>query len=135
MKELVSLTLPGRLENLARFSGAVVDAARDFGVAEPRLAAVELALEETLVNIFTHAFPDGDGEVTVTCTGDAQQPFEIRIEDEGPPFDLLQQERPDTTAGIDDRQPGGLGIHLIRQMMQEVMYRREAGKNIIVLIP
>jgi len=135
MAEPASLTLAARLDNLAAFSAAVVAAARLHGLEESRLGAIELALEEALVNIFSHAFPEGDGEVTVTCMADENSRFVIRIEDDGPPFDLLAREAPDVTASLDERTPGGLGIHLIRQVMDTVTYARQHGRNVLTLIP
>jgi anti-sigma B factor antagonist len=57
----------------------------------------------------------------------------VTITDNGPPFDPLAYADPDTALSVEDRQIGGLGIHLVRQMMDEVSYRYRDGRNVVVL--
>jgi serine/threonine-protein kinase RsbW len=97
----------------------------------PRAEAVafELALEEVFINVVTHGSPADrsprvdvslaivDGELTLT------------VEDEGPPFDPLSLEAPDTTASLEERRVGGLGVFLMRQMMDRVRYQRLGARN------
>jgi anti-sigma regulatory factor (Ser/Thr protein kinase) len=59
---------------------------------------------------------------------------EVQIEDAAPPFDPLSLPEPDLTVDLEERQVGGLGIFLIRQVMDEIVYRHENGKNILVLV-
>jgi serine/threonine-protein kinase RsbW len=59
----------------------------------------------------------------------AADAIELVVEDGGPAFDPLQQATPDLEAALDDRPVGGLGIHLVRQMMDEVAYQRTGQRN------
>jgi anti-anti-sigma factor len=58
----------------------------------------------------------------------------VTITDDGPPFDPLAYADPDTELSVEEREIGGLGIHLVRQMMDEVSYRYEGDRNIVVLV-
>lgn len=88
-----------------------------------------LVLDEVLTNVITHAFPDGCAHeiaVQVDCRGGA---LTAAVRDDGAPFDPLSQPPPDVRAPVEDRKVGGLGIHLVRSLMDDVAYRREGGRN------
>ena len=89
----------------------------------------ELALEEIFVNIVSYATdPAHPGLVTLTLNSDATT-VQMTISDDSTPFDPLSRDAPDTTLDLDSRGIGGLGIHLIRTMMDEVSYRLSDGQN------
>jgi anti-sigma regulatory factor (Ser/Thr protein kinase) len=90
--------------------------------------------DEALVNIYHHAYPDADGEVMLTCTVNTQQRCIMEIVDHGVPFDMLSRPEPDLTSDLAHRQGGGLGVFLIRKVMDEVTYRQESGQNILRLV-
>ena len=90
---------------------------------------VELGLEEIFVNSVTHGRAGTDGlPVTVAIRLDGDR-LELMVEDHGPPFDPLTQPRPDTSVHLDGRPEGGLGIHLVRTMLDDVRYERVDGHN------
>lgn len=135
MQILSQITLPAILENLPELMQSVSRCAKDRGLAEDKVIQIEIALEEALVNIIKYAYPDRVGDVKVICMIDDVGILIIEIEDAGPPFDLLSVEPPDLAGGISERKIGGLGIHLIRNMIRDVSYLRKDGKNILRLIP
>lgn len=132
MKVLLSLRLPARLENLQRFLTSVSDCAKTEGLDQKRLREIELALEEILVNIFNYAYPGTPGDVEVNCKAQTGQ-FIIEVMDAGIPFDATSLPVPDLTADLEERKVGGLGIFLVKKMVDEVNYRREEGRNILTL--
>ena len=88
---------------------------------------MNLALEELGVNIINYSGATGDIEISLAADGDS---VTVEISDDGRPFNpLLDQEAPDVSAPLGDRPIGGLGIHLVRSMMDEMRYSREDGKN------
>jgi anti-anti-sigma factor len=92
-----------------------------------------VALDELVYNPIVYGFAgrgDGEGSVQVELDGEVVR---VTITDNGPPFDPLAYADPDTALSVEDRQIGGLGIHLVRQMMDEVSYRYRDGRNIVVL--
>ncbi len=129
-----SKTLEAQLGNLVFFQDFISRCAQEYGMAVERIQKVQVASEEALVNIFSHAYPEGEtGAVTVTCSLENRTDFRIVFEDTGRPFDLLAREDPDTDLSLNQREIGGLGIYFIKQMMDSVSYCRKAGRNILSL--
>lgn len=88
---------------------------------------MNLVLEELGVNIVNYSGATGDIEISLASD---EERVTVEISDDGRPFNpLLDQETPDISAPLGDRPVGGLGIHLVRTMMDEMQYSREDGKN------
>ena len=94
---------------------------------------MNLALEEAVVNVMNYAYPEGTiGDILIeAATTETQLVFTIK--DSGTPFDPTQVEDPDTTLSIEDRPIGGLGIFLVKQLMDSVTYNYTDGFNILTL--
>ncbi len=114
-----------------------LDAAQDFvarcyasaHLPSTLLARVALAVEEVFVNIAYYAYDGQEGKTTIDCwTDDA---FHLRFTDSGIPYDPLGREDPDITLSAEDREIGGLGVFLVKNIMDHVEYRRESGQNIL----
>jgi serine/threonine-protein kinase RsbW len=128
-----SMQVPARIENMALLVQFISGNAGKLGFSGKRIKEIELAAEEALVNIIDYAYPDHLGDIKVTCLQNPKT-FAIEIEDTGIAFDMLSIKDPDISASISDREIGGLGVFLIRKLMDEVHYHRENGKNILNLI-
>lgn len=124
------LRLPAQLASLDRFRGFVDQAARAANVAPEVLLKIELVLEELLVNHVLHAYGSGQGDSEVGCSC-RRGFFCVEVIDDAAPFDPLQQATPDLTLAPGDRPIGGLGIHMVRSLADEIYYRREAGRNVM----
>jgi serine/threonine-protein kinase RsbW len=99
------------------------------GLAAERMGAFELALEEIFLNIVMHGSRPGAAprvEVSLDLGTDL---VTMTVEDDGPEFDPLTLAHPDVTASLADRRVGGLGVHLVRNVMDTVSYARLAGRN------
>ncbi|MBQ7531376.1 MAG: ATP-binding protein [Paludibacteraceae bacterium] len=95
---------------------------------------INLALEEAVSNVMLYAYPEGTaGAVELTATKTAKT-ITFTIEDSGKTFDPTDQAEPDLTLSVEERPIGGLGIHLVRQIMDEIRYERINNKNILTLI-
>ena len=129
-----SLKLLAKVEHLPQWMQCVTDYAQEQGLPAKRIREIELALEEALVNVCQYAYSEETGEVRVTCTVDVQQRFIIEIVDWGRPFDPLSLAAPALTDDLANRQVGGLGVFLIRRLMDDVSYRREGDQNILRMI-
>jgi len=98
---------------------------------------INLALEEAVSNVMLYAYPGTSGQVLVECdlkNEKGGRTFIFTISDKGIPFDPTQQEEPDVTQSAEDRPIGGLGIFLVKQIMDEVSYERKDEKNILTLV-
>lgn len=133
IEPLVSIRLPASIENLPGFLSPVLAFASAHHLDDDRKNDLELALEETLVNIFSYAYPEKPGHVNITCRMTDGR-LVILIEDEGLPFSVVSAAAPDITADVLERKIGGLGIYLIMSLMDDVRYRREGDRNLLELI-
>jgi len=129
---VVSIHLPASIENLPDFIGPVLALASAYHLDEEKKNDLELALEEALVNIFRYAYPEKTGMVDLTCRIEGGRLI-LLIEDEGLPFAIDTTAAADLTADICERRIGGLGIHLIKNLMDDVRYRREGNRNLLEL--
>ncbi len=114
-------------------SQALDEAMRAHGFSEEDILDTQLAVEEAITNVIVHGYAKSPGKIVISIHM-TQGLAEIQIEDNAPPFDPLSIPEPDISVEIDERKIGGLGVFLIRQVMDDIMYRYEDGKNILVLV-
>ena len=121
------------LENAVDFVAAEAEKA---GFDKINLNRIRLACEEIIVNIINYAYPDKTGFMDIVCKDNpARKGLRIEIEDQGIPFNPLMSAPEDTTSlPLEDRAVGGLGIHLVRKVMDELDYRRDNDRNILILV-
>ncbi|MBR4655839.1 MAG: ATP-binding protein [Oscillospiraceae bacterium] len=128
---LTVLALPGNLERVQEFVG---DAAGD-GCSMKLRMQLDLAVEEIFINICSYAYaPDvGDAEIRVRSL---EEPAAVVVvfSDGGVPYNPLEKEDPDVTVLASERQVGGLGIFLTKQVMDELRYEYRDGKNLLTLV-
>ena len=129
-----TLTLKNDVHQVKVLSGFVKNITGRLNLA-PKLAAnVRLAVEEAVVNVMDYAYPVGlEGDICICAKSDGKR-LRFIISDEGAPFDPTKALQVDTTLGVEDRPVGGLGIHLVRQLMDSINYERIDGKNTLTLI-
>jgi anti-sigma regulatory factor (Ser/Thr protein kinase) len=130
---MTTITLPAHIDALPRGLALVVECATAAGFPPQRVMEIELAVEEALANICLYAYPHSSGEVEVRCTHDETRYFSIELIDSGIPCDMLARPAPDFMMDVAQRQIGGLGIPLIRALMDNATYHREGALNILRL--
>ncbi len=92
-----------------------------------------LVLEEILTNIIKYSYDDTlNHEIVVEIEKDAES-LQLRVEDDGRPFDSTGFYNPDIEKDFEDRNIGGMGIHLIRSLMDEMRYEFTQGRNILIV--
>lgn len=130
-----TLSISGRLENLAKIREFVVEAAKSAGFDELDVYAVELAVDEACANIIEHAYGgEGIGDIHCTCLV-TEDGLTILLKDHGKPFDPESVPEPNLHAPIEELQPGGAGLFLMRKMMDEVEFRFDPVKgNVLKLV-
>jgi len=128
------IKLPAKIENLEYLIEFVSDCANKQGIDRKRIIEIEISTEEALVNIFNYAYQNVDGDVAIICKSDENNKFVIEIEDSGVPFNLLSLKEPDTTLDISERNVGGLGIFLMRKLMDDVQYKRKEDRNVLTMV-
>lgn len=125
---------PAGLENLGLMLDFLTEISEKHGVQAKKANQIRLAAEEVLINIINYAYPNDKGNIEIDCTITEGMALKIEISDSGVPFNPLSLPEPDIKAPIEKRKIGGLGVHLIRNIMDEVNYKREHDKNILTLI-
>ena len=121
-----------KMEHLAEFVEEVNRRATEAGLSMTEITRLELCVEEVVVNIINYAYPEDEGSLRMNCSKE-QTNFVITIQDEGIRFNMLEKEAPDVDAVADDREIGGLGVFLVKELMDEVIYSRKNGINTLVL--
>lgn len=96
--------------------------------------SMNVALDELLTNTVTHGLADGAGATITVDVGLQGDRLKVTLTDDGTPFDPIARAVPDTTLSVEDRPIGGLGIHLVRQLVDEVSYDRRDDRNVVVLV-
>jgi serine/threonine-protein kinase RsbW len=129
----ISVRLPIDLREIERLNKLV----RQFGdlheVPSRALYALNLALDEVVTNVVRHGFDDPSGQelqAQVTIRGEDLTTVVI---DPGRAFNPLDVAPPDLNAPLAERALGGLGVHLVRSLMDSVEYRRDNGKNVLTM--
>jgi anti-sigma regulatory factor (Ser/Thr protein kinase) len=104
------------------------------GLPEDVRRSLNVAIDELLANALSHGQTGRDPcSVTVEVELD-QERVTVIVTDDGTPFDPFARAAPDTTLPVEERPIGGLGIHLVGQLMDEVSYQRREGHNVVVLV-
>ena len=134
MSAKLRLTIETKLEEMDRLASAIEDFGQEDNWPPDLTFQVNLALEELWLNVVNHGHDGGFHEVEIELTSE-EEAVTIEITDDGKPFDPLQDAPdPSVNAPLGDRPIGGLGVYLVREMMDEMEYKREDGKNRLTLV-
>jgi len=126
-----------QIRNRADDMSAIVSMVEGFGL-KYRISAtvineINLCLDEVLSNIISYGYPENaEGEITVRL---GYEPGRISAEilDDGTPFDPLQAGPPNLSGTAQTREVGGVGIYFVKQLMDDVAYRRVGNRNTLIL--
>ena len=133
MSEAVTVELKNSLSEIARLAGIIDDFGQRHQIEPQSLYNMKLALDETLTNIISYAYADGGEHRIATRLSLEQGKWTVEVEDDGRPFNPLTASEPDTKQSLEKRPIGGLGIHLVRKLVDELEYRRQQDRNILVM--
>lgn len=113
------------LENVPRAIECVTEWAQKAGFDERALYEIQLAVDEACANVVDHAYQGADpGDIEVSCCLD-DQILTVQVRDWGTGFDLTSVADPDLDAPLEERTLGGLGLFLVRQVMDDVQFRSD----------
>jgi anti-sigma regulatory factor (Ser/Thr protein kinase) len=129
----ITIRLPADVKEIERMNRLV----RKFGelheIPSRTLYAVNLALDEVVSNIVLHGFDAASGQEVVIRIETAGADLQSEVVDGGREFNPLDAQEPDLEASLQDREIGGLGVHLVRNLMDRTEYRREGAKNVLTM--
>lgn len=128
-----SMTVPASVSGIQQVGSEFAAFAKSHGLPADAIWRVQVALDEVLSNVLRHGSAGGRvGPIGVDL--DLEGPsIEIVVTDDAPAFNPLEAPAPDTSVRLDDRPLGGLGIALVRALVDEVTYERRQGRNRLTL--
>jgi len=127
------ITLTSNVPHTEHLGDFVEDFGRRHGLGASLVFELSLALDELVTNISTHGCHVGEPSsiyISLRCEG---AELVAVVEDDGPAFDPCQVPPPDVSCPLEERCIGGLGIHLVRNLMDAMSYEREEGVNRLIL--
>ena len=128
-----SIVLPNNVQATPRLAAFVEEMCEAVGFSPSDTTMINLAVEEAVVNVMKYAYPpDTKGDVTIEAVSNDVR-LKFTIIDSGAPFDPTVQSQVDTTLSAMERPIGGLGIHLVRQIMDSINYERMDNLNVLTL--
>jgi sigma-B regulation protein RsbU (phosphoserine phosphatase) len=128
-----SIVLQNDVRQVKTLNAFVVQVTEQLGIEASLAKQIRLAVEEAVVNVIDYAYPAGQtGDIDVLAMSDGEW-LNFVITDRGVAFDPTEKEKADTTLSAEDRPIGGMGILLVRELMDSINYERTDGKNVLTL--
>jgi serine/threonine-protein kinase RsbW len=135
MHETQTRIFPAQYESLAAIGQFIAAATEQAGFDACTAYQIQLAVDEACSNIIEHAY-GGEGADVIECTYRIRrEEFIVVLRDYGRPFEPETVPKPNLSANIEERPGGGLGLYLIRQIMDEVNFDFESGAgNVLTMV-
>ena len=128
MKELI---IEAKIENLNIVQDFIKSELEAAGCSVKLQKQIKIAAEEIFVNIAFYAYYPATGEAAVRVFVDDR--ITVEFEDKGVPYNPLEKTDPDTSLSTEERKPGGMGIFMVKNIMDTVEYRRDENRNIVTI--
>jgi sigma-B regulation protein RsbU (phosphoserine phosphatase) len=127
------MTIGADLGEIAQVNTAFDEYADTHDVSSKIRRSMNVVFDELLNNTISYGFEGrDDGEVTIEVELGTDR-LSVTLTDNGKPFNPFGTAPPDTQLSVEEREIGGLGIHLVRQMMDEVTYHRRTDRNVVIV--
>ena len=131
---VLDMKLKNQLTEIDRFKESFNPFSEENKIPTPIRRELNMVFDELLNNVISYAYQDDkEHEIEVRVEA-ARQRLVVSIADDGIPFNPFDADKPDTGLAIEDRMPGGLGIHLVLKVMDKVAYQRRTNKNVLPLV-
>ena len=127
------IEIKNEVEELDKLAALVEEVAAELNLDPELEMNLNLALEEVVSNVILYAYPQKMGENIIIKASSDDNILVFTITDKGDEFDPTKLEDADITLAAEDREIGGLGIFIVKNIMNEVTYQRLDGKNILTL--
>jgi anti-sigma regulatory factor (Ser/Thr protein kinase) len=125
--------LPNRLAAIGETADEIALFCESHGVPPAAIGHLNLALDEAMTNTITYGWPEGGEHEIVLTLSVGGGALVAEVSDDGRAFDPLQVPPPDLDSDLETRPVGGLGVHFMKTLMDDVTYRREGGRNILTM--
>jgi anti-sigma regulatory factor (Ser/Thr protein kinase) len=129
-----SIAITNDVAEITRVAAFIEAFCSEQGAAPEVIFKINLAVEEALVNTISYGYADrSQHAITIEITADSEAIILV-LTDDGAAYNPLEAPPPDVDAPADARKSGGLGVFLVKQMMDEVSYAREGEQNRLTLL-
>ena len=128
-----SIILANEISEITKLNAFIEEIGNEFSLTPDIVFNLTLVLEEAVVNVINYAYPKEEHQFIYLSARLHEGSVILVLTDTGKEFDPTMAPEADVTLDAEDRQIGGLGIFLIRQIMNEVKYERIEGKNVLTL--
>jgi len=125
--------LKSKLSELKTLCRHLEDCGNMLELPQKCLLEINLGLDELFTNIISYGFEDESEHQIKFSLAKAEETLVVQVEDDGMPFNPLAAAGPEAARDLDSLDIGGLGIHLVKKMMDDIDYQREEGKNKLIL--
>jgi len=132
-KKEFSFELKSSLSELDKLCDKLENFGQKIGLPKKLIFEINLALDELFTNIISYGFADDEEHIIKVTLTPQKEKLCLCIEDDGTPFNPTDFATPDVAASVENCKIGGLGIHIMRKLMDEICYQRCDGKNILTL--
>ena len=132
-KKEYSFELKNSLSELDNLCENLEDFGQKIGLSKKLIFEINLALDELFTNIISYGFKDEEEHIIRVTIRPQNEELSLHIEDDGIPFNPIDFETPDVASSVENCNIGGLGIHIMRKLMDKICYQRCGDKNILIL--
>jgi len=130
---LKKIKVKAKIENFDVCAAFIEEQMEAAGFDSKAVIKVVTACEEIIVNVMNYAYLDGEGDLEM-CFSDGGGFIEIVFIDSGKPFNPLEKHDTDISLSADEREIGGLGIHMVKKLVDEVNYEYKNNQNVLTLV-
>jgi anti-sigma regulatory factor (Ser/Thr protein kinase) len=135
MGRSLEVVLENRLDEIRRLADDVDAFCREAGIAPKHAFNLNLALDELITNVILYGYEDGGHHQIRVALSANDDELTAELVDDGKPFDpIAESPEPRLEAPLEERPIGGLGLHLVRTLMDDVRYRRDGAYNRMSLV-
>ena len=133
MNKQIELQIHNKTPEIERVCKSIAEFCRGHSISDKIIFSLHLALDEILTNIISYGYSDKNDHLIDIRYSLQNDYLTLEIEDDSNPYDPANAPTPDINACLEDRKIGGLGIYLIKNMMDEIKYSTKNGKNKLIL--
>ena len=130
---MTKLSIENNIENLNKLAEFVENFGEEHELSPKNIFELNLILDELITNIISYAYEDNSNHIIELEINKESDELKILLIDDGKEFNPLEKEEAKLDEELDERKIGGLGIHIVREKTDEIEYKRESNKNILLL--
>ena len=131
---MIEIVIHNDYGEIARVNRALDDLADEHALPETLIQKLKTVIDELLGNVIMHGYADQQVHEITTRIEITKNRLGVIITDDGVPFNPLDFPKPDVDLRLEDRKTGGLGIHIARNLMDDMSYQRRGVENVLTLV-